>query len=140
QQGRAARKLLISIMVVCVLGASIQLVGAVGVLNQISVQRAAAEYLRDRFDSKSQARIFCDEGTVTVMSGIPADRFVTSADAPKDAEGFLGFLKEKNVEYLVIVKKEDSIPSRLFPSSEYGERVGNYESVMQAQAEFLPMN
>jgi hypothetical protein len=134
------RKLLISIIIVCVLGAGVQLAGAVGLLNQISAQRAAADYLRDHFDAKSDARIFCDEGTVTVMSGIPAEKFLTSADAPKDRERFLSYLKERNVEYLVIVKKEDSTPSALFPASEYGEPVGIYKPVMETHVGFLPIN
>jgi hypothetical protein len=137
---RRARKVLISIITICVLGARVQFAGAVGLLNQISAQRAAADYLRDHFDPKSDERIFCDEGTVTVMSGIPAEKFLTSADAPKDAEGFLRYLNEKNVEYLVIVKKDDSTPTRLFPWSEFGERVGSYESVIETHAGFLPMN
>ena len=65
---------------------------------------------------------------------------MSSADAPRDRADFLAFLNEKNVEYLVIVKKEDSIPSKLFPWSEYGERVGTFESVMHGYSEFLPTN
>jgi hypothetical protein len=133
-------KLLTAIIIVCVVGASIQLVGAVGLLNQISAQRAAADYLRDHFDPKSDARIFCDEGTVTVMSGIPAEKFVTSAAAPRDTAGFLEFLKAQNVEWLVVVKKDESTPSALFPESEYGEPVGSYKSVMGTHVGFLPMN
>jgi Dolichyl-phosphate-mannose-protein mannosyltransferase len=114
-----ARKLLISIIVVCVLGASVQFVGAIGVLNQISAQRGAAEYLRNHFDLRSNARIFCDEGTVTVMSGIPMERFLTSTDAPKDREGFLKFLSEKKVKYLVYIPKSVSTPARVFPDLEH---------------------
>jgi hypothetical protein len=138
--GLRARQLLTAIIIVCVLGASVQLVGAVGLLKQISAQRAAADYLRDHYDPKSDARIFCDEGTVKVMSGIPAERFLTSADAPRDADGFLAFLKAQNVEWLVVVKKDDSTPSRGFPGAEYGERIGTYESVMESHSKFLPMN
>jgi hypothetical protein len=134
------RKLLTAIIIVCGLGASAQLVGAVGLLKQISAQRAAADYLRNHFDSNSDARIFCDEGTVTVMSGIPAEKFLTSADAPKDRDGFLTFLKARNVEWLVVVKKDDSTPAKQFPASEYGERLGVYESVMERQVGFLPIN
>ena len=36
-----------------------------------------------------------------MLSGIPAEKFVTSAEAPKDREAFLSFLDRENVEYLV---------------------------------------
>ncbi len=131
-----ARRLLISIIVVCVIGASIQLVGAIGLLNQISAQRAAADYLRDHSNPKSETRIFSDEGTVTVMSGIPAEKFVTSADAPKDPESFLAFLKEKNVGYLVYVKKDDSTPAKLFHDLD-SAAPEPFELAMHSYANFL---
>ena len=135
-----ARRLLISVIAICVFDASVQLVGAVGLLNQYSAQRAVADYLRDHFPADGNTRIFCDEGTVQALSGIPPQKFLSSADAPRDRGDFLTFLSEKNVEYLVIVKREDSIPSKLFPWSEYGERVGIFESVMHGYSEFLPTN
>ena len=135
-----ARRLLISVIAICAFDAGVQLVGSVGFFNQYSVQRAVADYLRDHFPRNGNTRIFCDEGTVQALSGIPPEKFVSSADAPHDADEFLAFLSEKNVEYLVIVKKEDSIPSELFPWSEYGERIGTFESVMHGHSEFLPTN
>jgi hypothetical protein len=140
RKAQTARRLLIAIIVVCVLGASVQLVGAIGLLNQISAQRAAADYLRKHFDPKSDARIFCDEGTVTVLSGIPVEKVLTSADAPKDREGFLPFLKEKDVEYLVFVKKEDSTPTKLFPDLDYGVHTDTFEAVSNSHTQFLPTN
>ena len=73
------------------------------------------------------------------LSGIPPEQFLSSADAPRDRADFLAFLNEKNVAYLVVVKKEDSIPSKLFPK-ECGERIGPFESVMHAVSAFLPTN
>jgi hypothetical protein len=138
--GASTRKLFISIMIVCFLGASVQFVGAVGLLNQISAQRAAADYLREHFDPKSNARIFCDEGTVTVMSGIPMEAFVTSADAPRDADGFLNFLGEKRVDYLVFIRKDDSTPARLFPGLEGGASNHRFEGLSRSHTQFLPTN
>jgi hypothetical protein len=130
------RTLLLTIVVICLFEASVQFAGGVGVLNQIAAQRGVADYLRDHFDVKSNVRIFSDEGTVTVMSGIPAEKFLTSADAPKDVEGFRAFLKEKKVEYLVFpAHQHTSIVTRLFPSGEYGEPIGPYERVMNSHSE-----
>ena len=77
-----------TVIALCVFDASIQLVGSVGSLNQTSAQRAVADYLHAHFDPNSNAFIFSDEGTVSVMSGIPEQKFLTSSDAPRDREGF----------------------------------------------------
>jgi hypothetical protein len=105
---RLARRVLIGIVVVCLLDMSVQLAGAVGTVKQYRVQREAADYLRDHFDVNSGARIFCDDGTVRVLSGIPEEKFVTSANSPHDREGFIEFLNHQKVQYLVLVKPAPS--------------------------------
>jgi hypothetical protein len=135
-----ARTLLISIIVICVFDWSVQFAGAVGSLNQYRAQRAIADYLRDHYQPTAGTRIFSDDGTVQVLSGIPMDKFLTSPDAPKDRETFLAFLKERNVEYLVVVQNAVSTPSRLFPWSEYGEHIGPFEPVMNSHTEFMYTN
>ena len=137
---RLARRLLISIIAICVFDASIQFAGAVGTLNQYHAQRAVADYLRDHFNPRSKARIFCDDGTVRVLSGIPEERFVTSANAPRDREAFLNFLDQNNVEYLIVVETERSTPFELFPWSEYNEPIGDFQSIMHAHTEFIRTN
>jgi hypothetical protein len=135
-----ARSLLISVLALCVFDASIQLVGSVGSLNQTSAQRTAADYLRGHFEANSDASIFSDEGTVSVMSGIPEQKFLTSSDAPRDRATFLAFLKEKNVEYLVFVNKGDSTPAKLFPELSGGQRVEAFEPVSHSNSRFLRMD
>jgi hypothetical protein len=133
------RALLISIIVICVFDWSVQFAGAVGSLNQYRAQRTVADYLRDHYQTNSNTRIFSDEGTVTVLSGIPEQKFLTSSAAPRDREMFLAFLKEKNVEYLVFVDKGDSTPSRLFPELQNGEGNELFQPVLHAHARFLRM-
>ncbi len=133
-----ARRVFIGIVVLCAIDASIQFVGAAGEINRYRAQRAVADYLRDHFDQKSSAKIFCDEGTVRVLSGIPDERFVSSADAPRDRDSFLKFLNNRNVQYLIVVETERSTPFELYRSAaEYNEPIGSYESIMQAHSEFL---
>jgi len=134
---RLARRLLISIIAICVFDASIQFAGAVGTLNQYHAQRTVADYLRGHFDIKSSTQIFCDDGTVRVLSGIPEERFVTSANAPKDRETFLNFLSQNNVEYLIVVETERSIPFELFRRSDYSEPIGEFQSIMHAHTKFI---
>jgi hypothetical protein len=133
-----ARRLLISVIAILAFDASVQLVGSVGLLNQISAQRTVADYLRAHFQTASNTTIFCDEGTVEALSGIPPEKFLTSFDAPRDREALLNYLKEKNVEYLIFVRNQDSILLRLFPELEYGEGYGVFQPSMRARTGFLP--
>ncbi|MDX6499914.1 MAG: Dolichyl-phosphate-mannose-protein mannosyltransferase [Blastocatellia bacterium] len=135
-----ARALLISLVAICVFDWSIQFVAAVGSLNQYRAHRVVADYLRDHYQLSDRTLIFSDEGTVTVLSGIAEAKFLTTSDAPRDREGFLAFLKEKNVEYLVFVKRIDSTPARLFPELEYGRGLGSYEPVMNSHSRFMRTN
>ncbi len=132
-----SRRILIAIVVLCAVNFSAQFAGGVGELNRYRAQRHVANYLRYQFEMNPGVKIFCDEGTVRVLSGIPEDRFVTSADAPKDQQGFLTFLEKLNVEWLVVVVKNDSLVRNLFPDSQYGEPIGRYEPVMLRESRFL---
>lgn len=135
-----ARKLLITIVVVCALEASMQLVGSIGFIHKVNTLGTVSKYLRSNFQANSIAKVFSDEGTVIALSGLPEASFLTSTEAPHDREGFISFLKAKKVEYLVFVEKEDSTPAKLFPELKDG--VGNemFQPVMHADARFLPTN
>jgi hypothetical protein len=135
-----ARRILVLVIAICVFDASIQLVGSVGSLNQTAAQRAVADYLHAHFNSNSNAFIFSDEGTVSVMSGIPEEKFLTSSNAPTDRAAFLASLKAKNVEYLVFVSKGDSVPAKLFPELQSGTRSDIFEPVMHSNSRFLRMD
>ena len=135
-----ARTLLISIIVICVFDWSVQCAGLVGSLNQYRAQREVADYLRDHYQVKAGTRIFCDDGTVQVLSGIPMDKFLTSPEAPKDPENFLKYLQARNVEFVVFVSNQLSTPVSLFPNAEYGEPVGPFEPVMNRHSEFMYTN
>ncbi|HKR59989.1 MAG TPA: glycosyltransferase family 39 protein [Pyrinomonadaceae bacterium] len=135
-----ARTLLVSIIVICVFDWSIQFAGAVGTLNQYRVQRDVSDYLRAHYRPDLDGLIFCDDGTVQVLSGIAPEKFLTSAEAPKDRAAFLAFLKERKVEYLVFVANQISTPVKLFPDGEYGERIDSFEPVMNSHTEFLYTN
>ncbi len=133
-----ARRVFIGIVVICSLDATIQFVGAAGEINRYKAQRIVADYLRDHFDQNSSAKIFCDEGTVRVLSGIREDKFLTSAEAPRDRETFLKFLNDCHVEYLIVVETERSTPFELYRSSaEYNEPIEEYESVLDSRTQFI---
>jgi hypothetical protein len=134
---QTARVLLIVVVAFCVFDAGIQLAGAVGTVRQYRAQRAVADYLRDHFNSKSAARIFCDEGTVRVLSGIPESRFLTSSQARGDDTAFESFLQTSQVEYLVIADVQGSRLAKLSRSGETPTFDG-FEPVFHSHAVFLP--
>jgi hypothetical protein len=133
-----ARRLLIGAIVVLSLDASIQFAGAVGTINQYRAQRVAAEYLQNHFDQNSGAHIFCDEGTVQVLSGIPLERFVTSSEAPRDQDSLITFLRNRDVRYVVVAKQPGSTPRILFPELDSGGSVDPLQRVFHSSAIFLP--
>jgi hypothetical protein len=112
----------------------------VGELNRHAAQRRVADYLRNHFDTTSGGKIFCDEGTVRALSGIAEDRFVASADGPKDSVEFLAFLEQQNVEWLVISARPGSTPTNLFPPPESAACIESFEFVTEARSQFLPIN
>lgn len=75
-----------------------------------------ANYLKQEYASDRSIKVFCDHADVRVISGIPREQFYDSWNAPKDREGFLGYLQTKGIKFLVIPKEsETSTPSQLFP-------------------------
>jgi len=141
RRGKWSRKLLVSTVLLCFINAAIQTAGVVGELNRYKVQRSVSDYLRDHFDQTLNGRIFCDEGTVRVMSGIPADRFLTSADARRNPEAFMNYLSENKVDYLIIgLQTDDAVSAKRPRWPEYDKPVGPCELVLERHSEFLPTN
>jgi hypothetical protein len=135
-----SRRVLVTVVVLCLVNAMAQFVGGLGELNRYSAQRRVADYLRQNFNQKSNAKVFCDEGTVRALSGFEENRFVISSDAPRDRDAFIEFLQQNRVEYLVAIQNETSIPEQLFPNSEYGDPIADYEFIAEAHTEFLFTN
>ena len=133
-----ARRVLIAIIAICVLDASIELVGSIGFINKVYAHQAAAKYLREHLEPHATSRIFCDDLTVRPESRIPEERFVSSETAPHDREGFMNYLRQNNVEYLVFIKKEDFTPAKLFPELQNGSGNEWFQPVMHVHKKFLP--
>jgi hypothetical protein len=130
-----SRRILTTIIVLCALNWSAQFAGAIGELNRYSAQRKVADYLRDHFDQKSDAKIFCDEDTVKVLSGIPEESFLSSADFSK-TEALAMFLNQSKIEYLVYAKRQGLIAMKALPNAESREPDG-YVIVVHSYTDFL---
>lgn len=133
-----ARKLLISIIALCLFNASVQLVYSIGYINRERTHGAVAAYLHTQFQAKQNTRIFCDDGTVLALSNIPSENFLSSLEAPREREAFLNYLKDKQVQFLVFIDKADSTPARLFPELKSGAGNEMFQPVMHASSSFLP--
>ncbi|HEX3145148.1 MAG TPA: hypothetical protein VHQ64_14345, partial [Pyrinomonadaceae bacterium] len=132
-----ARTVLIGVIVILALDASIQFAGAVGTIKQYRAQRAVADYLRDHFDLRAAGKVFCDDGTVRVLSGIPEARFVTSSQAPRDAGAFPSFLQSAEVEYLVLVNTPSSNPATTVPLNDV-PAFESFQPVFRSRTSFIP--
>ena len=129
------RKLLTAIVAVCLLNASIQLVYSIGYINREYAHGRIADYLRAQF--RDGMSIFNDDGTILALSGLAPENFRTSSDAPSDREGFLAYLKEKKVKYLVYINSAGSTPARLFPELAHGAGNEMFQPVMHSSTRFL---
>ncbi len=134
---RWSRRLLTGIIALCLLNAGIQLAYSIGYINRERAHGAIASHLRSQFQTDSTIRIFNDDGTVLALSEIPAENFLSTADAPHDRAGFLNFLKERKVSYLVFIDRQGSTPAQLFPELKDGTGNEFFRPVMRSGSRFL---
>ena len=59
------------------------------------------------------------------------------ADVPDDRAGFLNYLKERNVQYLVYKDKADSKMARLFPELKHGTGNEMLRPILHSGSRFL---
>lgn len=133
-----SRKLLTAIALACLLNAAIQLAYCAGYINREWAHGAVAERLRAEHQADTSARVFNDDGTVFALSGIPAENFLSSENAPTEREGFLKFLREQRVSHLVFVKGQNTLPAKLFPELKEGAGTESFRPVMRSDSRFLP--
>ncbi|HXM34477.1 MAG TPA: hypothetical protein VN920_04785, partial [Pyrinomonadaceae bacterium] len=96
--------------------------------------QAIAKYLKQEYTSDPSIKIFCDHPEVRVVSGIPREQFYDSffGDVPRDREGFLEYLRTKDIKFLVIPEEsETSTPRQLFPNL-VKEPVAAFEDIIPA--------
>ncbi len=109
-----ALRLSVLFVALCLWQLAFQLRDGAFFINHVSQKRIVAKYLRDKFQGSSGFKIYCDDDTVKVLAGIPADCFVSSSSSPGDSKSFLGYLKENQVEYLVYERRDRSAVATLF--------------------------
>jgi hypothetical protein len=93
-------------------------------------------------ESGYQSRCFCDDTAIRVLSRQPLERFLTSATVPSEVAqspaDFEAYLSRERVSNLVFVRKENSLPVKLYPQLGQSEQAdtGNFEFVVVGRSSF----
>ena len=61
----------------------------------------AAEFLEDQRNADGFTKVYCEDGAIRVLSGIPLEEFRDQYNSPADEEAFLESLKDNQVRFLV---------------------------------------
>jgi len=88
-------------MVVLALQFVIQLVDATRITLQRDSNQLAAQFLEDEQGADPSLKVYCEDGAIRVLSGIPLEEFVDQYNSPTDTESFLRSLREKQVRILI---------------------------------------
>ncbi|HEY8460749.1 MAG TPA: hypothetical protein VIM99_10235 [Blastocatellia bacterium] len=86
-----------------------------------SMRTNVAAYLKEAHKNDPGLRIYCDDGNVRFLSGIPRDRFLTAYNLPSNSGALLKRFDEAGVKYVVCANWEVSSLTRLFPGLRKGK-------------------
>jgi hypothetical protein len=125
-----------ALSVICVLQTKSQISEAASVISEETARAGIADYLKGAHRDDPGARIYCEDGNVRFLTGIPAERFLTAYQLPADTTALLKRFDEAGVKYVVCNTWEVSQLIKLFP--ELGKGKGNdvFHLVMRAGAKY----
>jgi hypothetical protein len=106
------------------------------VVSEETARAGIANYLKGVHRDDPSSRIYCEDGNVRFLTGIPAERFLTSYQLPADTTVLLKHFDDAGVKYVVCNTWEVSQLVKLFP--EVGNGKGNdiFHPVMRAGARY----
>jgi hypothetical protein len=106
------------------------------VVSEETARTGIAAYLKEVHRDDPGSRIYCEDGNVRFLTGIPAERFLTSYRLPADTTALLKHFDQAGVKYVVCNTWEVSQLVKLFP--EVGKGKGNdvFHPVMRAGAKY----
>ena len=79
----------------------IQLIDVTRITVKSDPNRIAAEFIEDEHLADGSTKIYCEDGAIRVLSGIPLEEFKDQYNSPADTESFLRSLRENQVRLLV---------------------------------------
>jgi len=80
---------------------SIQLVDVTRMIVTTDPNLMTAQYLEDQRRTDQATRVYCEDGAIRVLSGIPLEEFRDQYNSPADDDAFLQSLKDNGVRFLV---------------------------------------
>jgi len=80
---------------------SIQLVDVTRMIVTTDPNLITAQYLEDQRRADQATRVYCEDGAIRVLSGIPLEEFRDQYNSPADDDAFLQSLKDNGVGFLV---------------------------------------
>ena len=60
-----------------------------------------AEFLEDQHKADRTMKVYCDDGAIRVLSGIPLEEFKNQYNSPADEKAFIQSLRDQQVRFLV---------------------------------------
>lgn len=79
----------------------VQLIDVTRTVVKPDANLTAAQFLEDQRQNNSSTTIYCEDGAIRVLSGIPLEEFKHQYNSPTDASAFLDALKKNQVRLLV---------------------------------------
>ncbi len=116
------------------------------VLDDFRAQSMVADALVSNLEKSNdhETRCFSDDVAIRVLSHLPADRFISSLGAPRDAWDqvtlFERYLRDRHVGYLVFMSTEDSLPVKHYSELGHGPAPagGRFQVITSATSAFGP--
>jgi len=101
-----------------------------------SAKTIIAAYLKDVYRNDPGLRIYCDEGNVRSLSGIPSERFLTAYQLPDDPAALLKRFDDAGVKYVVCANWETTTLTKLFPEVRKGKDTDVFHPVTHAASKY----
>jgi hypothetical protein len=130
------KALSVALLVIFTLQAIFQAGEVASVISDEFSRKEIAAYISDVHRSAPHVRIFCEDGSVRILSGFPSEKFLDSSDLPTDRAAFVNRLRQDRVEYLITTSSEVSTLTRLFPELKQGTGNDIFQPVMRAESKY----
>jgi hypothetical protein len=108
-------------------------------VSEESAKTVIAAYLKETRRNDPGSGIYCDEGNVRSLSGIPSERFLTAYNLPDDPAALLKRFDEAGVKYAVCTNWETSTMTKLFPEVRNGKGNDVFHPVTHAASKYSGM-
>lgn len=130
------QKRLLAAAVICVFFVQtyLQAIEVAGVISEEAAQHSIADYLKDVSQTNPTVRVFCEDGSVRFLSGIPWNQFLNSTNVTADSATFLNQLRQSGVAYVVCTNWEFSTLTKLYPDLRQGRGNANFQPMTHATA------